>query len=65
MFVLGSNYNIYGIAFDFVSRLWYTGAYVEGSYCIMASTLDNRHRFVIIMTRNSELQDIALDPVRG
>ena len=65
MSVLGNSYNRYGIAFDFVSRLWYNGEYVDQSYCIMASTLDNRHRFVVIITRYSVAYDIALDPVRG
>ena len=63
--VLGNYYNRYGIAFDFVSRLWYSGEHVDNSYRIMASTLDNRHRFVVIITRNGAVQDIALDPVRG
>ena len=62
---LGYGYNRYGIAFDFVSRLWYKTGDVDGSYCIMANTLDNRHRFVVIITRKSIAYDIALDPVRG
>ncbi|KAK2190868.1 hypothetical protein NP493_66g06018 [Ridgeia piscesae] len=61
----GNSYNRYAIAFDFVSRLWYNGVYVDRSYCIMASTLDNRHRFVVIITRDYMAKDIALDPVRG
>ena len=65
MSVLGNVYNRYAIAFDFLSRLWYNTEYVDSSYRIMASTLDNRHRFVVIITRNSIAHDIALDPMRG
>ena len=65
MYVLENGYNRYGIAFDFVSRLWYYGENVDDTYRIMASTLDNRHRFVVIISRSSNVLDIALDPVRG
>ncbi|KAK2163956.1 hypothetical protein NP493_1439g00019 [Ridgeia piscesae] len=58
-YVSGYHYN--SIAFDFVSRLVYE-AMGNG---IIASTLDNRHRFVVIITRHGVITDIALDPVRG
>ena len=65
MCVLGNYYNMYAIAFDFVSRLWYTTAHVDNSDCIIASTLDSRHRFMIIITRYGSVKDVALDPMNG
>ncbi|KAI0233869.1 hypothetical protein LSAT2_015892 [Lamellibrachia satsuma] len=58
------DYFKYGIAFDFVSRLWYYMV-IDGYYSIVASTLDNRHRFLVITTSHRNPYDIVLDPVRG
>ncbi|KAI0225835.1 Mucin-like protein [Lamellibrachia satsuma] len=61
----GGDYHYrHGIAFDFVSRLWYYTTYQDRIYCIIATTLDKHYRFLVIATRNYYATDIVLDPIR-
>ncbi|KAK2190864.1 hypothetical protein NP493_66g06005 [Ridgeia piscesae] len=61
----GGYYYTYGIAFDFISRLWYYMTTSDRRPAIVAQTLHEGYSFLVAITRRSYVYSIVLDPIRG